>query len=130
MSCGVGHRRGLDPALLWLWWQAGSNSSNWTPAWERPYAVGVALEKDKKTQKDPKKIYKRRDFIYSGKSKIFQWEWVLNLNLVITEVEGKTIPDRGHSMCKGPVVEGIMKKHKVERLMQLERKKLKSLDIR
>ena len=19
MSCGVGHRRGLDPALLWLW---------------------------------------------------------------------------------------------------------------
>ena len=33
MSCGVGHRHGLDPAPI-------------RPlAWEPPYAMGVALEK-------------------------------------------------------------------------------------
>ena len=46
MSCGVGQRRGLDPALLWLW-QAGSYSSD-LRLWEPPYAMGAALEKVKR----------------------------------------------------------------------------------
>ena len=32
MSCGVGHRWGLDPALLWLGCKACSCSSNLTPS--------------------------------------------------------------------------------------------------
>ena len=43
MSCGVGHRCGLDPLLLWLWRRP---ALIWPLAWERPYATGAAL-KDK-----------------------------------------------------------------------------------
>ena len=39
MSCGVGHRCGSNPALLWLWHK---------PAAAAPCAVGAALEKDQK----------------------------------------------------------------------------------
>ena len=45
MSCGIGHRRGLDLALLWLWlwlWLAIQPL-----AWEPPYAMGVAIKKNK-----------------------------------------------------------------------------------
>ena len=47
MNCGVGHRRGLDPALLWLWCRPAATAPIRTLAWEIPYAVGVAPEKDK-----------------------------------------------------------------------------------
>ena len=40
MSCGVGRRLGLDPALLWLWCRP--------VAWEPPYAAGAALKKTKR----------------------------------------------------------------------------------
>ena len=50
MSCGVGRRRGLDPALLWLW-EAGSNSANWIPTWEPPCAVGAAIKRFKKERR-------------------------------------------------------------------------------
>ena len=45
MSCGVGHRRGLDPMLLWLWHGLVATALTGPLAWEPPYAVGVALEK-------------------------------------------------------------------------------------
>ena len=59
MSCGVGRRHGLHPALLWLWcWQAAM-----TPirplAWEPPCAVGVAQEMAKKRPKKKKMVYQR-----------------------------------------------------------------------
>ena len=44
MSCGVGCRRGLDLALLWLWCRLAATAL----AWEPPYAMGTALEKAKK----------------------------------------------------------------------------------
>ena len=48
MSCGVGHRRGLDPALLWLWRRLEATAPIRPLAWEPPYAVGVALKRKKK----------------------------------------------------------------------------------
>ena len=53
MSCGVGHRRGSDPTLLWLWCRLAATAPIQPLAWETPYAVGVVLEKAKK--KTPKK---------------------------------------------------------------------------
>ena len=51
MSCGVGHRHGLDSKLLWLWCRPAATALNGRRAWESPYASGSAL----KRQKDQKK---------------------------------------------------------------------------
>ena len=56
MSCGVGHRSGLDPTLLWLWRRLAATALIRLLAWEPPYAAGMAQEKGKKTKKK-KKIY-------------------------------------------------------------------------
>ena len=48
MSCGVGHRRGSDPELLWLWCRPAATAPIQPLAWEHPYAVGAALEKAKR----------------------------------------------------------------------------------
>jgi len=48
MSCGVGHRLGSDPALLWLWHKPEATALIRPLAWEPPYAMGVALEKHTK----------------------------------------------------------------------------------
>ena len=55
MSCGVGHRRGLDSALLWLWCRPEAVAPIRPLAWKLPYAVGVALKRLKKEKKKPKK---------------------------------------------------------------------------
>ena len=44
MSC-VGHRRGSDLALLWLWYRPAAAAPILPLAWELPYAAGVALKK-------------------------------------------------------------------------------------
>ena len=51
MSCGVGHRRGSDPELLWLWCRSVATALIRPLAWEPPYATGVALEKAKRPKK-------------------------------------------------------------------------------
>ena len=51
MSCGVGHRCGLDLALLWLWCRLAATALIRPLAWEPPHAAGADLEKDKKTKK-------------------------------------------------------------------------------
>ena len=48
MSCGVGHRWGLGPALLWLWYKPAATAPIWPLVWEFPYAVGAALKIQKK----------------------------------------------------------------------------------
>jgi len=53
VDCGVGCRRGSDPALLWLWRRPAATALIRPLAWEPPYAVGAALEKAKR-QKDKK----------------------------------------------------------------------------
>ena len=46
MSCGVGLHRGLNPALLWLWFRPLH--------WDLPYAVGAALKRQKKKKEEEK----------------------------------------------------------------------------
>ena len=50
MSCGGGHRRGLEPTLLWLWHRPGATAPIRPLAWEPPYAADVALEKAKRQE--------------------------------------------------------------------------------
>ena len=47
VSCGVGHRRGSDPALVWLWCRPATIAPIRPLAWEHPYATGVALKRQK-----------------------------------------------------------------------------------
>ena len=52
MSCGVGHRRISDPALLWLWLAAVALIG--PLAWESSHATGAALKRQKKRKEtDP-----------------------------------------------------------------------------
>ena len=48
LNCGVGCRRGLDPALLWLWHRLAAAVLIRPLAWEPLYAIGAALKKKKK----------------------------------------------------------------------------------
>ena len=57
MSCGVGRRRGWDPALLWLWCKLVAIAPIRALAWEPPYAAEAALEKRQKTKKKKKRTY-------------------------------------------------------------------------
>ena len=56
MSRGIGGRRILDLALLWLWCRPVATAPIRPLAWEPPYAVGAALKrtKDNKKQKTKK----------------------------------------------------------------------------
>ena len=47
MSCGVGHRRGSDLALLGLWCRLEATAPIRPLAWEPPYAMDVALKRQK-----------------------------------------------------------------------------------
>ena len=47
MRCGVRHRWGSDPVLLWLWYRPTAAAVIQPLAWELPYAVGVALKRQK-----------------------------------------------------------------------------------
>ena len=50
MSCSIGCKRSLDPALLWLWlWHRPVAAAPIGPlAWELPYAASEALKDQKK----------------------------------------------------------------------------------
>ena len=48
ISCSIGHRHGLDPALLWLWCRLAAAAPIQPLAWELPYATSVALQRQKK----------------------------------------------------------------------------------
>ena len=52
MSCGVGCKRGSDPALLWLWHRAAATAPIRSLAWDPPRAAGMALEKTKRQKKN------------------------------------------------------------------------------
>ena len=56
VSCGVGRRRGSDPALLWLWRRLAATAPIRPLAWEHPYAVGAAQEMTKR-QKEKRMLY-------------------------------------------------------------------------
>ena len=48
VSCGVGHRRGSDPALLWPWHRPVATAPIRPLASEPPYAAGAAQEMAKR----------------------------------------------------------------------------------
>ena len=56
MNCGVGHRLGSDPELLWLWCRLVAVAQIRSLAWEPPSAMGVAL-RSKKKKKVLKKVH-------------------------------------------------------------------------
>ena len=51
MSCGVGWRHGSDPTLLWLWCRPAAEALIGPLARKLPYAVDVALKRQKKKKK-------------------------------------------------------------------------------
>ena len=55
MSCGIGRRHSSDPTLLWLWCRPAASAPIGLLAWEPPYAVGVALKRQK-NQKQKQKL--------------------------------------------------------------------------
>jgi len=52
VSCGVGHRHGLDPALLWLWGRPVATALIQPLAWEPPYARAATLKRFKKRERE------------------------------------------------------------------------------
>ena len=69
MSYGVGHRRGSDLALLWLWCRPAAVAPIQPLAWEPPYAVGAAQEIAKKPKKKKKKKKKKKTQAKKNKKK-------------------------------------------------------------
>ena len=72
MSCGVGHRHGLDPASLWLWYRPAVAALIRSLAWELSNATDVApkkAKKEKKRKEKKRKEKKRKKNLYKVASK-------------------------------------------------------------
>ena len=68
MSCGVGYRRGSDPALLWLWCRPAAVAPFKPLVWKLPFAVGAALKSKKKKKRKKFAILGLKDTLHSGDS--------------------------------------------------------------
>ena len=61
MSCGVGHRHGSDPDLLWLWHRLVAKALIRPLAWEPPYGAAQEMAKrQKQTNKQKSHQHCRR----------------------------------------------------------------------
>ena len=60
--CGVGCRCGLDPELLGLWCRSAATALIRPLAWEPPYAISMALKRQKDTT-----TKKKKEFSHPGK---------------------------------------------------------------
>ena len=56
LGCGVGHRCGLDLALLWLWRRQAATALILLLAWELPYALGAVLKRPPPPKKKERKV--------------------------------------------------------------------------
>ena len=70
MSCGVGRRSSSDPVLLWLWHRPAAIALIWPLAWGPPFATGMALKRQKQTNKQ--KIKKPRNKFNQGSERSIQ----------------------------------------------------------
>ena len=63
MSCGVGHRSGSDPVLLWQWHKLAPVAPIRPLAWKLPPARGVNLKKKKENNNNNnnKKLLQRKE---------------------------------------------------------------------
>ena len=59
MNCGVGHRCSSDLVWLWLWCRPVATAPIRPLAWEPPYAVGVALKRQKRQKQNQKKTHRK-----------------------------------------------------------------------
>ena len=55
MSCGISHRGGSDPELLWLWHKLTATSPVQPLALEPPYAMGAVQKRQRPKKKKEKK---------------------------------------------------------------------------
>ena len=55
MSCGVGHRCGLETELLWPWCRLAAAALVGPLAWEHPYATGAALKRQERKKEGERK---------------------------------------------------------------------------
>ena len=62
MSCGVGHRHGSDPTLLWLWRRLAATAPIGPLTWELPSAAGAALKSKKKKKRERERIVPKEMF--------------------------------------------------------------------
>ena len=60
MSCGIGHRRGLDLMFLWLWCRLAAAALVQPLAQELLYVAGAALKRQKKKKNKKNKKNKRK----------------------------------------------------------------------
>ena len=60
MSYGVVCKRGLDPALLWLWRRPAAVAPIRCRAWEPPYSADAALKRQKTEKKNNNIEYSNR----------------------------------------------------------------------
>ena len=87
MSCGVGHRRGSDPAFLWLWCRPAAVARIQPLAWELPCATGMALKSKKERKKENKQVGMK--MLPAKKSLLFMLvkespnfpHWIISLSL-------------------------------------------------
>ena len=75
MSCGVGHRCGLDLVLLWLWCGLAAVAQTRHLVWETPYVMGAALKRQKKIKFynyiiHEKSLYTKKEHISNSVIKI------------------------------------------------------------
>ena len=76
MSCGGGHRHGLDPALLWLWCRPAVAAPVQPPAWDHPYAMGAALKSKTKTKTKSTPPPPKKNRMGSSPNLGLGWVWV------------------------------------------------------
>ena len=55
MSCGVGHRRSSDPALLWLWYRRAAAAPTGPLGWELPCALQRRREEGRERGREGKR---------------------------------------------------------------------------
>ena len=81
MSCGVGHRWGLNLALLWLWHSPAATAPIRPLVREPPYAVGVTLKGPKTKKKKKKKKKKREREIWNISNILFLPQFLSSLSI-------------------------------------------------
>jgi len=94
VSCGVGCRRGSDPALLWLWRRLVATAPIRPLAWEHPYDAGAAEEIATTTTTTTTK--RQKDKRQKTKKKKVCWSYhcgAVDMNLNRTHDIAGSIPD-------------------------------------